>query len=554
MAILEMKASKATPHKAVKYILNPQKAAMYFVLNLDASGNYAEQMQETSDIWGKNQNEDDRKYYHNKISFAVEDWDKNGGPLSIKEAMRFGYEFVKETWPENETVGSVHVDREHLHVHLITNSVNFKTGEKLHMSDHEIRKLKDRVQEMSKEKGLYELDWKQATKEKREKQKNGELQPEEYEILTFAEKGIREREGMPISVRKLSENEKPTKVSWKDELRVIIDYAAETSKSLKEFNETLNYYGVTTPRNTATTISYLHPGREKAVRGDTLGGAYTKAAIMEAIEYNKLQPEVEDIEQKEHPSIEALISGARAKQEAKIEREEKEKEFWQRYKTIRNDTWTAFIEGQRKEFDAIKEAREESYQLYVANSYVIDSKPTEEELYDYFVNGKEIKEKRKMLSRDELEANGYFEQKEEIKQKRDKHEHQLATLREYESIAKQHQMLARSLLVAGAEYSITGNALDRYEESMKLLARYAEDPEYDYQNRRLKAAKFSLEQAQKRTEYQLKKLAEQKEKSVLMDIADTEYKEFKETGDANRYDIEAALKMEEKRESPEYVK
>lgn len=550
MAILEIKASKATPQKVIEYITNPEKAALTFVGHMDRGEDLAKQMLETADMWGKNQNEDDRKYYHNKISFAVEDWNRNGGPLSEEEAAEFGKEFVREFFAEYETVGAVHVDREHLHLHIICNSVNFKTGEKIHMSDAEIRRLKDRVQEMSREKGLYELDWRQATADKREKQKNGELQPEEFEVLTFAEKGIREREGMPVAIRELSAQEKPSKVSWKDELRIIIDYAADNCTTLKEFNETLNHYGVTTPRNTATTISYLHPGRDKAVRGDTLGGGYTKAAIMEAIEYNRLHLEINNIEDKELPTLEFLIREANARKEAEAEKAERDREFWRRYNSIRNDTWTAFIEGQRREFDKIKDARERSYQLYLHNSKELERKPTEDDLYEYFVNGKEIKTKRRMLSHEQLEENGYFDKKIEIEEEMSTHRQQLDTLREYQNIAKQHQQIFRNLMAAGANQDTIEIALARLEEAERLLKKYAAEPDYDIDNRRLKAAKFSLEQAQKKTEYQLKKLAE--EKSVLMDIADKEYTEFKETGEANRYDIESALRMEAKREAMEY--
>ena len=68
--------------------------------------------------------------------------------------------------------------------------------------------------------------------------------------------------------------------SWKEELREVIAEALTKCSSMEAFEKHLNQYGVTLARNTAKTISFKHPAKQKAIRGDKLGASYTKEAIV----------------------------------------------------------------------------------------------------------------------------------------------------------------------------------------------------------------------------------------------------------------------------------
>jgi SAM-dependent methyltransferase len=68
--------------------------------------------------------------------------------------------------------------------------------------------------------------------------------------------------------------------SWKEELREVIAEALKLCNNMDEFEKHLSKYGVTIARNTAKTISFMHPNKKKPIRGNKLGKAYTKEAII----------------------------------------------------------------------------------------------------------------------------------------------------------------------------------------------------------------------------------------------------------------------------------
>lgn len=265
MAIITIKASKATPTKGIEYITDQGKASLIAHQNLQ-SGNEAGQMMDTANLWGKAQGENDRKYYHLKLAFHPDDWAKNGGPLTEEEALQIGMEIMRHVSSTAEGIGSVHIDKDHLHFHGIINAVDLESGKLLDMRRGDYAQLKDLTQEICAQHGLTAIDWRQATKDKREREGQSTYPIEE----TFAEQGLKER----------------GKGVWKDDLRKIIDQAAAGSCSMAEFRSVLESQGVTLTRCTELTISYKL-GDHRACRGDTLGGDYTAEAIRSALEHNQ---------------------------------------------------------------------------------------------------------------------------------------------------------------------------------------------------------------------------------------------------------------------------
>ena len=288
MAIVTIKSSKATPAKALAYITDRGKAALVNTRHMDPSKDLAWQMKTTCLLWGKALKENDRKYYHLKISFDPKDWTRNGGPLTEQECQQIGMQIMREVFPGSESAGSTHTDRGHLHFHGLANAVDMETGKMVDLRNADYRHVKDRVQEICVERGLTAIDWRKATKEKRER----ERQADEPISKTFAEKGLQAR----------------GKAVWKDELRSIIDAAATSCYTMEEFRTALESQGVTLTRCTDTTISYKL-GEHKACRGDTLGGDYTAQAIQLAVKNNSLNRIREQVLQ-EKPSLSSVIGSA----------------------------------------------------------------------------------------------------------------------------------------------------------------------------------------------------------------------------------------------------
>ena len=71
---------------------------------------------------------DGRQYYHFVQSFDKQD------DLSPQEVHAMGLELVQREFPNFEVLVATHVDTEHLHNHLVVNSVSFRDGKKLHQS------------------------------------------------------------------------------------------------------------------------------------------------------------------------------------------------------------------------------------------------------------------------------------------------------------------------------------------------------------------------------------------------------------------------------------
>lgn len=275
MAIMLAEDSKATPAKAVAYVLNPDKMEAWGCLELDASRGadpnfLANQMMQTMAAHGKGQKENERKYYHYKISFAPDDRSENGGPLTPEYAGKYAEEYAKKHWPGREVVWSIHGEGNARHIHFIVAACHMDTGAKLQVSNKTWCKWKDDCQELCRQYGLEELDWRKAAQEK----KDFERQAAEPVTETFAEKGMKEK----------------GKATWKDDLRSIIDKAMASSKSLDEFRDALESRGVKLTRCTDQTISYKL-GDHKACRGDTLGGDYTREAVRDALEHNSIKDE-----------------------------------------------------------------------------------------------------------------------------------------------------------------------------------------------------------------------------------------------------------------------
>ena len=48
-----------------------------------------------------------------------------------------------------------HIDKGHIHTHFIVNSVNYEDGHKLQWSKYDLKDLKERCNEQSREQGLH---------------------------------------------------------------------------------------------------------------------------------------------------------------------------------------------------------------------------------------------------------------------------------------------------------------------------------------------------------------------------------------------------------------
>ncbi len=233
---------KAKPANAIAYITDKRKAAIVTSYALDDRRDYARQFAETAKLFGKAQKFESRKYYHFKHSFDPKD------NIRPEEAHRLTEELAQQAFPDNEYIIATHTDKHHVHCHIIVNSVSFVNGKMLHYSNSDYGKLKDLSNEIAAKYGYSTLDFRKPSADR--------IKSEERRVIL---KGG---------------------TSWKEELREVIAEALKRCNNMAEFEKHLGKYGVTITRNTARTISFLHPHKKKPIRGSRLGQAYTKEAIL----------------------------------------------------------------------------------------------------------------------------------------------------------------------------------------------------------------------------------------------------------------------------------
>lgn len=141
MAITKILARKGQPADGISYILNGGKTdgqALTAYRNCDP-GQAARQMMDTKETCGKTGGV---QYYHVIQSFKP-------GEVTPELALKIVKEFAEEQLPGFETVIAVHVDKSHIHAHLIFNSVNADTGKKYHSNSRsyyaKLRAASDRL-------------------------------------------------------------------------------------------------------------------------------------------------------------------------------------------------------------------------------------------------------------------------------------------------------------------------------------------------------------------------------------------------------------------------
>lgn len=245
MPLFKCNAGKARPKSAITYITKPEKAAYVSVRNLFEDEDYATQFEQTAALYGKGKDYKERKYYHFKLSCARKD------NIKPEEAHRYAEDVAEKLFRDCECVIATHTDTKTVHSHIIVNAVNPITGKKLQFSPKEYAAMKDEVNRIGKKYGYTETEF-------RKRGKNSRTAVERKIILNGG-------------------------TSWKEELREVIQEAIGKSKSVEELKDyLLKCYEVKITRD-GKDYSYLHPQKQKPIRGEKLGTNYTKSEVIRRI-------------------------------------------------------------------------------------------------------------------------------------------------------------------------------------------------------------------------------------------------------------------------------
>ena len=253
--ILHMKQAKSgymAKHLAngLKYIMDPDKTedGRYIGGSNCFPENALEQMLETKRHFGKL---DKRQGYHFIISFEEEEITEN-------TAFELVGEFVKEYLGKDyEAVYAIHNDTDHIHGHIIFNSVRCTDGYKYDYPkgewEHRIQPL---VNDLCKKYGLSVLDLEEV-KEKRKRRQKGETEK-------------------PRQKKKMS--------ARNQRIRRDVDRAVEDAETYEEFLENLRSMGY--ELSGRKHLAVRETGAERVRRLDLLGEEYTEEMLRYRIEHS----------------------------------------------------------------------------------------------------------------------------------------------------------------------------------------------------------------------------------------------------------------------------
>lgn len=204
---------------------------------VDCPAEYAKsQMKATRELWGKS---DGIQAHHIIQSFRP-------GEVTPEIANEIGRDLAKEIAKGHECVVYTHADKDHIHNHIVINSVNYENGLKYNASKEELYRIREVSDRLCKERDL------SVVKEY--------SSPTRY---TLAEKALLEK----------------GEVSWKEEIRQVIDDEKQHSKTYEQFKQNLTEkYGIEVNER-GKNITFIHPDNGRKVRGFKLGHSYEKEML-----------------------------------------------------------------------------------------------------------------------------------------------------------------------------------------------------------------------------------------------------------------------------------
>ncbi len=259
MAYTKIFAIRKRLDKTVRYAAEPTKTELEvmtqyagnqdkhsLVTAINCSQEYAAQeMQDTKMRWGK---ADGVQGYHIIQSFVP-------GEVTPELAHEIGVQFVQRMFgSQYEVLIGTHLDQKHLHNHIVVNSVSLVDGKKYH----------------SNPKGYYE----QIRRESDELCRT-------YHLSVI----VPEKKGKHYAEWQADQERKPTIRSM---IRADIDCVIADSYNFQTFLMLLEQRGYVVKYSSKRKYTAVQPpGGKRAIRLDSLGNAYTEAAIQKRIKANR---------------------------------------------------------------------------------------------------------------------------------------------------------------------------------------------------------------------------------------------------------------------------
>jgi hypothetical protein len=138
MASIKSLSSKSPVSKIIKYVTNPKKTTEELISGVNCSADTVkEEMNYTKTHYHKKQG---IQYYHVIQSFKP-------GEIDPKKAHAIGTELASKIAPYHECLVVTHTDKNHVHNHIVINSVSYKNGKKYQVENgaYKMKKESDKI-------------------------------------------------------------------------------------------------------------------------------------------------------------------------------------------------------------------------------------------------------------------------------------------------------------------------------------------------------------------------------------------------------------------------
>ena len=259
MAIIEAISSKANIKRIISYVTQDKKTNVNLVTGKDClTESCLEEMLYTKNLYHKNSG---RQYIHIIQSFDPKD------NLSAEQVHNVGIKLAS-TFNGFQVLIATHIDKNHLHNHLVINSVSFENGYKIQMSKKDLQYLKDYSDKLCLEIGASVIP---------KKEKTNYIKRNEYRV---AEQGK----------------------SWKFKLMNAIDLSLAESNTKEEFIKSMNKLGYQVNwTDTRKYITYTTPEGYKCRDNKLYDEKYSKGAMEN--EFRRIEKEQSNSTRKSSSSI-----------------------------------------------------------------------------------------------------------------------------------------------------------------------------------------------------------------------------------------------------------
>ncbi|RYZ92181.1 MAG: hypothetical protein EOP06_05030 [Proteobacteria bacterium] len=184
-----------------------------------------------------------------------------------EELIAYGNHFIAQHAPGHEYAIYIHRDNQHLHMHIIWNSVNTESGRKFNSTRSKLYSARSLAQEIDRDRGF-----------------NPTLGPENKGFTHPAQK---------LSSAEIQMKSRNSDVYlWKEDLKNRISSCASTSQKFDEFRLNLLGLGVVVTERGAESLTYSFvdsESKQRKSRASSLGDDYGKRRIAEQLGTSKTQ-------------------------------------------------------------------------------------------------------------------------------------------------------------------------------------------------------------------------------------------------------------------------